>query len=53
MIAIGRGFGNLPHKLILFGENKTPENVVVSWVVESGRPRMTGAYIKEVKEHGR
>ena len=39
-------------KLILFGKNGTPANVVVSWIVEDGRPRMTSAYIKEVKEHG-
>ena len=39
-------------KLILFGKNNTPANVVVSWIVEDGRPRMTSAYIKEVKGHG-
>ena len=48
---VGHGM-TYEQKLILFGKNKTPANVVVSWIVEDGRPRMTSAYIKEVKGHG-
>lgn len=39
-------------RMILYGMKGTPANVVVSWIDEGGRPRMTSAYIKEVKEHG-
>lgn len=38
-------------QMILYGKTGTPTNVVVGWIVEGGRPRMTSAYIKEVKEH--
>ncbi len=38
-------------KMILYGKTGKPTNVVVAWIDEGGTPRMTSAYIKEVKEH--
>ncbi len=38
-------------KMILYGRNGKPANVIVAWIDEGGTPRMTSAYIKEVKEH--
>lgn len=38
-------------KMILYGRTGKPTNVVVAWIDEGGTPRMTSAYIKEVKEH--
>lgn len=37
--------------MVLYGKKNTPANVVVGWIEENGAPRMTSAYIKEVKEH--
>lgn len=37
-------------QMILYGKKGTPANVVVSWIDEDGIPRMTSAYIKEVRE---
>lgn len=38
-------------KIVLYGENDTPANVVVGWIKDekTGSMRMTSAYIKEVK----
>lgn len=38
-------------KMILYGRTGKPANVIVAWIDEGGIPRMTSAYIKEVKEH--
>lgn len=38
-------------QMILYGKTGAPTNVVVGWIMEDGRPRMTSAYVKEVKEH--
>lgn len=35
-------------KIILYGKNGTPANVVVGWKVKDGKVWMTSAYIKEV-----
>ena len=36
-------------KLILYGIKGYPTNVVVGWILQDGAPRLTSAYIKEVK----
>lgn len=38
-------------KIVLYGENETPANVIVGWIQDekAGSMRMTSAYIKEVK----
>lgn len=38
-------------QMILYGKTGRPTNVIVGWIIENGHPRMTSAYIKEVKEH--
>ena len=44
------GFGpKYEQKLILYGKTGKPTNVVVGWIVQDGQPRLTSAYIKEVK----
>lgn len=46
------GYGlKYEQQMILYGKKGVPANVVVSWIIEDGRPRMTSAYIKEVKKH--
>jgi len=35
--------------MILYGKKSILANVVVAWILENGVPRMTSAYIKEVK----
>ena len=35
-------------RLILFGKNGRPTNVIVAWIIEDGKPRMTSVYLKEV-----
>ena len=37
--------------MVLYGKKNKPANVVVSWIVENGIPRMTSSYIKEVKKN--
>lgn len=47
-----KGFGmTYEQKMILYGKTGKPTNVMVSWIDDAGSPRMTSAYIKEVKEH--
>lgn len=38
-------------KIVLYGENDTPANVIVGWIKDekTGSMRMTSTYIKEVK----
>ena len=36
-------------KMILYGRTGRPTNVIVGWILENDRPRMTTAYVKEVK----
>lgn len=44
------GYGTTyEQKMILYGKKSIPANVVVAWILENGVPRMTSAYIKEVK----
>lgn len=37
-------------KMILYGRTGRPTNVIVGWILEDDRPRMTTAYVKEVKQ---
>ncbi len=49
-----KGFGmTYEQRLILFGKTGRPANVIVSWIMEDGKPRLTNLYIKEVKKRGR
>lgn len=44
------GYGTTyEQKMILYGKKSIPANVVVAWILENGVPRITSAYIKEVK----
>ncbi|WP_197074544.1 minor capsid protein [Geobacillus kaustophilus] len=43
-------FGELyEQKMILYGKNRRPANVIVGWIVNENTTRMTSTYIKEVK----
>lgn len=35
-------------RLILFGKRGRPANVIVAWLIEGEKPRMTSVYLKEV-----
>lgn len=47
---IGHGM-RYEQKMILYGKNGTPANVIVGWIDENGTTRMTSAYVKEANEH--
>ena len=35
-------------KMVIYGLNGTPANVIVGWIEKDGKTKLTSAYIKEV-----